>query len=264
MRPNTRMQRTRSSPSALRSPLMRCPLGGPKSLFRLSVLALIALALLGSARVARSQQASEAKPSVDPNAAPVSPAKLRRVTKEMTLGQLFELLGPARRSPCEAVSCWEWLCTDGRRLEISGDSDPARKPDKFTILPSAPEGSCPALGDDRVEPVSYCELIANPALHDGQLVLTEAVWSKGFHSGVLLDRRCQGSALPTFANGAHTDESVRKTLWRILEAGAVARVDFIGKIRAARGGFIGPDGQSFTIEINCLLAARTLPLPAPE
>ena len=25
--PNTRMQRTRSSPSALRSPLMRCPLG---------------------------------------------------------------------------------------------------------------------------------------------------------------------------------------------------------------------------------------------
>jgi hypothetical protein len=31
--PNTRMQRTRSSPSALRSPLMRCPLGsrGPGS-----------------------------------------------------------------------------------------------------------------------------------------------------------------------------------------------------------------------------------------
>ena len=28
--PNTRMQRTRSSPSALRSPLMRCPLGGRK------------------------------------------------------------------------------------------------------------------------------------------------------------------------------------------------------------------------------------------
>ena len=27
VRPNTRMQRTRSSPSALRSPLMRCPLG---------------------------------------------------------------------------------------------------------------------------------------------------------------------------------------------------------------------------------------------
>ena len=26
--PNTRMQRTRSSPSALRSPLMRWPLGG--------------------------------------------------------------------------------------------------------------------------------------------------------------------------------------------------------------------------------------------
>jgi hypothetical protein len=29
--PNTRMQRTRSSPSALRSPLMRCPLGGQRA-----------------------------------------------------------------------------------------------------------------------------------------------------------------------------------------------------------------------------------------
>ena len=29
--PNTRMQRTRSSPSALRSPLMRCPLGAKHS-----------------------------------------------------------------------------------------------------------------------------------------------------------------------------------------------------------------------------------------
>ena len=80
---------------------------------------------------------------------------------------------------------------------------------------------------------------------------------------MLLDRRCKGSALPTFSKG-HTDESVRKALWRILEGGAVARVDFIGKVRAEREGFIGPDGQTFTIEINCLLAARTLPLPAPE
>jgi len=31
--PNTRMQRTRSSPSALRSPLMRCPLGRRVALF---------------------------------------------------------------------------------------------------------------------------------------------------------------------------------------------------------------------------------------
>ena len=37
--PNTRMQRTRSSPSALRSPLMRCPLGsvrGPDDSLRQS------------------------------------------------------------------------------------------------------------------------------------------------------------------------------------------------------------------------------------
>ena len=41
--PNTRMQRTRSSPSALRSPLMRCPLGrtltGHRDLFPVALLA---------------------------------------------------------------------------------------------------------------------------------------------------------------------------------------------------------------------------------
>ena len=36
--PNTRMQRTRSSPSALRSPLMRCPLGSAKGLLLLVAL----------------------------------------------------------------------------------------------------------------------------------------------------------------------------------------------------------------------------------
>ena len=39
--PNTRMQRTRSSPSALRSPLMRCPLGGLKLASWLTGLGLI-------------------------------------------------------------------------------------------------------------------------------------------------------------------------------------------------------------------------------
>jgi hypothetical protein len=33
MPPNTRVQRTRSSPSALRSPLMRCPLGAESAVF---------------------------------------------------------------------------------------------------------------------------------------------------------------------------------------------------------------------------------------
>jgi hypothetical protein len=36
-RPNTRMQRTRSSPSALRSPLMRCPLGAGSLLLALAL-----------------------------------------------------------------------------------------------------------------------------------------------------------------------------------------------------------------------------------
>lgn len=262
--PNARVQRGRSSHSSFRSPRMRRPSGGSTFLFLLSSCALCSLVLLGSASAAGSRPGSVALPSVDPNVKPVSPATLRRVTRDMTLGEIFGVLGPARRSPCEVVSCWEWLCTDGRRLEISGESDAARKPDKFTILPSVPRGSCPGLEDARAEPVTYCDLVANPAAHDGQLVLTEAVWTQGFHSGVLLDRRCKGSALPTFANAAQTDEIVRKALWRILEGGAVARVDFIGKIRAEREGFIGPDGQSFRIEIECLLAARTLPLPAPE
>jgi hypothetical protein len=38
-RPNTRMQRTRSSPSALRSPLMRCPLGASRDRRRPALLA---------------------------------------------------------------------------------------------------------------------------------------------------------------------------------------------------------------------------------
>ena len=45
--PNTRMQRTRSSPSALRSPLMRSPLGGPASV-RTVVLAVGVILLLGA------------------------------------------------------------------------------------------------------------------------------------------------------------------------------------------------------------------------
>jgi hypothetical protein len=40
--PNTRMQRTRSSPSALRSPLMRCPLGRLKLLLVLGAILLVA------------------------------------------------------------------------------------------------------------------------------------------------------------------------------------------------------------------------------
>jgi len=44
-RPNTRMQRTRSSPSALRSPLMRCPLGSAK-LLRALLLQCVPLAAL--------------------------------------------------------------------------------------------------------------------------------------------------------------------------------------------------------------------------
>ena len=51
--PNTRMQRTRSSPSALRSPLMRCPLGGVKSWGRVALWCFLALT---SYEVARASQ----------------------------------------------------------------------------------------------------------------------------------------------------------------------------------------------------------------
>ena len=55
--PNTRMQRTRSSPSALRSPLMRCPLGSGKSQRWLGPAALGAImaALFGAAATAAVQ-----------------------------------------------------------------------------------------------------------------------------------------------------------------------------------------------------------------
>jgi hypothetical protein len=50
--PNTRMQRTRSSPSALRSPLMRCPLGR----FIRHACVILALGLVGSPSVAEIEK----------------------------------------------------------------------------------------------------------------------------------------------------------------------------------------------------------------
>jgi hypothetical protein len=198
--------------------------------------------------------------TINPSVTPITPQKLRQVNKNLTIGEIFRILGPARRSPCAVISCWEWLCTDGRRLEVSGDANPAAKPDKLTILPKVPTGSCPGLGDTRAEPVSFCDLVNSPDTHDGQLVLTEAVYQKGFHSGVLADRRCEPAVWPSC--DTNCDGPEYKMLWKIIKQGAVARVDVIGVFRAEP--IIGPDTQRFRLEIKCLLAARTLPLPAPD
>jgi len=58
--PNTRMQRTRSSPSALRSPLMRSPLGGPQS--ALLAVGLVLGSAIGCKRVHTYEMAADAKP----------------------------------------------------------------------------------------------------------------------------------------------------------------------------------------------------------
>jgi hypothetical protein len=123
-------------------------------------------------------------------------------------------------------------------------------------------------------PVSYCDLVGHPSQYDGQLVLTEAVYERGIHADILADQRCQGLTLPKRPESK--DDSLEwQRLERILKKGAVARVDVIGVFRADLGSVVGSDGrklkleigpdmQSFMLEIQCLLAARALPLPTAD
>ena len=101
--PNTRVQRTRSSPSALRSPLTRCPLGGPKVAARGHMPILVALGMLIAAvTVAQSRPYQLEITVADPNGAAIDGATVsvsivdeqgtileRRVTKSRPDGRAF-------------------------------------------------------------------------------------------------------------------------------------------------------------------------------
>jgi len=130
-RPNMRVQRTRSSPSALRSSLTRHPLGGERlSAVLAALIVVMALPCIScsstSARVGR----------VDDSARQLDPALLAEVNKEMTLGEVFKTLGPAHWDRCTHALCWAWFFTNHEMLTVWADSVTAdAKLSKFEVLP---------------------------------------------------------------------------------------------------------------------------------
>ena len=131
-RPNPRLQRT---PSA---PLSRQPLGDCRRASRLSTLGVCLLLLaVPSCAIQRTTVASQARTfgAVDPKAPELSPDLLGRVTKDLELGTIFEVLGPAHadHSMVQGGPCWEWRFTNGDILVIPMDTDPKKKPRSFSV-----------------------------------------------------------------------------------------------------------------------------------
>jgi len=62
------------------------------------------------------------------------PETLSRVTKNMTMGQIFRTLGPAHAACSYSLSlqprpnCWRWYSQDGQGLEIEAEPQPSAKP----------------------------------------------------------------------------------------------------------------------------------------
>ena len=142
MPPNTRVQRTRSSPWALREPLTRHPLGGlVRSLVALAAVVFVCTCSCASA----PSSAFTGFGAVDPKSPPVPADRLKRVNTDLTVGDIFSILGPAHgyepagiagfdSVSCPAGSrCWEWDFTDGLRLAIPVESDPQAKPRAFRV-----------------------------------------------------------------------------------------------------------------------------------
>lgn len=99
------------------------------------------------------------------------------------------------------------------------------------------------------------------------MILTQAVWQAGIHSGSLADISCSEEGqrpaltLPSFAKGSNFNGKQRKGLWRILAKGGIARVDLVGVFRASKGRDYGPDGLQYQIEIQCLLSVTPISNP---
>ncbi len=123
--------------------------------------------------------------------------------------------------------------------------------------------------ENRAEPVPYCQLVQDPNKYDGQVVLTEAVWERLFHSGALADGSCLRVAgraaltMPAFSSELNHDKQW-KILGKILTKRGVALVDVIGVFHNHKGQDYGPDGQRYQIEIRSLLAVTEIPKPPPE
>ena len=135
--PNPRVQRTRSSPSARHSPLTRHPVGG---LEWLAVLFTFVILTCTSSCASTSAVFG----SIDPLSPPILRESLSRVSENLTVGEIFRVLGPAHR--CESGTsgfdtmgcpsgsrCWEWWFESGERLAIPVESNPAVRPKVFRV-----------------------------------------------------------------------------------------------------------------------------------
>jgi hypothetical protein len=60
--------------------------------------------------------------------------KARKISLDMTLGQIESLLGPPERDVGSGVFVLEWSCTDGTRIHVSAAPDtPTTKPIAVTF-----------------------------------------------------------------------------------------------------------------------------------
>jgi hypothetical protein len=60
--------------------------------------------------------------------------KARKISLDMTLGQIESLLGPTERKVGSGVYVLEWTCTDGTRIHVSAAPDlPTTKPTAVTF-----------------------------------------------------------------------------------------------------------------------------------
>jgi hypothetical protein len=115
--PKTRVQRTRSSASPPHSLLTGSPLGGPKLL-----LVFVALLAIGAPRVAVAMEAPDAWfAGVDEHARFIDPACPDRVSFDMTLGEVFRILGPAHWAPCMDLICFAWIFDDETEFAVVAD-----------------------------------------------------------------------------------------------------------------------------------------------
>jgi hypothetical protein len=113
--------------------------------------------------------------------------------------------------------------------------------------------------------VPYCALVKDPGKFSGQLVRTEAVWEQMIHSESLTDRSCPGQSpsavlwtIASFAEKSNRRGPLMKALGKILRNGGAARVRIMGTFQQPSPSLIGPSGQRFSMEIQCLFSVTAL------
>ncbi len=132
----------------------------------------------------------------------------------------------------------------------------------FSVVARTEAPKC--VEDTSVQLIPYCDLVRDPSKFDGHVVRTDAVWQRMIHSGALADRSCPSSnsepllTLPSFAEKSNFESSQRKALWKLLGKGGAARVRVMGIFHGPKGRPYAADGQSFQLEIKCLLAVTPL------